>query len=297
MVKDTTKENISSSLAREDDGNIQITFSIVYPKVEEAKRDALEEITKEAEIPGFRKGKAPVSEVEKKVKPNQVVEKALSKILPQAFANAIEKFKIRPIVYPKFEVIKAKENEDWQVRAVTCEMPEISLGDYKKLLAGSSKAKDIWTPEKGKPEEKPKEKTNEEKEQEVIKILLDSIKVKVPKLLINEEVDGRLSSLLERIEKLGLTLEGYLSSVGKTPESLRAEYEIQAKNTICLDLILQKIAEEEKIEIKDTQIDEVIKVSSGDPKLSEKLNTPEQRRFISSILKKRAALESLTALL
>jgi hypothetical protein len=36
--------------------------------------------------------------------------------------------------------------------------------------------------------------------------------------LIDEEVNSRLSKLLERIEKLGLTLESYLSSIGKTAQ-------------------------------------------------------------------------------
>ncbi len=64
-----------------------------------------------------------------------------------------------------------------------------------------------------------------------------------------------------------------------------------------MELILNKIAEEEKIDIPETQIDEVIKTTSGDPKLSEKLNTPEQRRMIKTVLARKAALDSLVTLL
>lgn len=271
---------ISSTIARGDDGNIQITFDIPFEIIKTNKALILEDLTKNTEVPGFRKGKAPVSEVEKKTSPENLIEKTLAKILPVALGQAITENKIKPAIYPKFELIKAPDSENWQVRAVTCEIPQFELGDYKKLITNNIK----------------KNSSTEKKEQEVIKILLESIKIKLPKILIDEEVNSRLSQLLDRIEKLGLNLDNYLASVGKTPQSIRDEYIIQAQNTISLELILQKIAEDQKIKIEEKQIDEIIKVSGADPKAAEKLNTPEQRLFIASILRKKAALESLTTL-
>lgn len=286
-------------IAREENGNIQITLNIPFKDVLEAKKKALEEIAKDIEIPGFRKGNAPVDQVEKHVSEAKILEKALGQILPKAFSDQVEKAKIKPVVYPKFELIKAKENEDWQVRAITCELPEVDLKDYKKIIQNEAKAKSIWTPKDGDPKDNSEQKeiTSEEKEQRVIKILLDNIKINIPKILVDEEVNNRLAQLLERIEKLGLNLESYLVSVGKNPESLRKEYEAQAQTSIALDLILQKISVQEKIEVNENEIDQLIKASSADPKLTEKLNTPEQKRFIRSILLKRKALESLVLLL
>jgi len=299
MSENKSDNTPKTVVAREDNGNIQITLNIPYKEVLEAKKSALEEISKTTEVPGFRKGNAPISQVEKHVSENQILEKALGKILPKAFSDIAEKENIKPIVYPKFELISAKENEDWQVRATTCELPEVDLKDYKKLIRDEAKSKAIWTPEKGDPEktQEEKEKTPEEKEQEVIKILLDKIKINIPKILIDQEVDNRLAQLLDRIEKLGLNLENYLASVGKNPEILRKEYEVQASNTIALDLILQKVSVEEKIEVDEKEIEGLIKATSADPKLAESLNTPEQKRFIKSIILKRKALESLVSLL
>ncbi|MFH1971270.1 MAG: trigger factor [Patescibacteria group bacterium] len=299
MSENKTDKPKKTAIAREDNGNIQITLNIPYKNILEAKKSALEEIAKTTDVPGFRKGNAPVDQVEKNVSESKVLEKALGKILPKAFSDIAEKENIKPIVYPKFELITAKENEDWQVRATTCELPEVNLKDYKKIISDEAKSKTIWTPEKGDPkgESQEKEKTPEEKEQEVIKILLDNIKVKIPKILIDQEVDNRLAQLLDRIEKLGLNLESYLASVGKNPEILRKEYEVQASNTIVLDLILQKISVEEKIEVEEKEIEGLIKATSADPKLAESLNTPEQKRYIRSIILKRKALESLVLLL
>jgi len=286
---------IDSVLAKETDGTIQITFRIPFISIKEGKEEALKELAKDIQIPGFRKGNAPINKAREHVSEARLIEKTLAKILPKALGEAIEKFKIKPLIYPKFELVSAKENEDWQVRAITCEFPKVDLGDYQKVLTNLIKTSSIWTPAKAK-NETPKEKSKEEKEQAVIQLLLASAKVDIPKPLVDEEVDARLSGLLERTERLGLSLEKYLASVGKTPESLRAEYETQAKEALKLDLILSKIAEQKATKIADKEVDDAIRESAGDEKTFEKLNTPEQRRMVEAVLKKRSALDSLTSL-
>ncbi len=277
---------ITSTVAREDNGNIQITFTIPYSQVMSAQERVVEEYAKEAEIPGFRKGNAPIEKVKEKIPAATLTEKALAKILPEALSSAINENKLKPAIYPKFELISAKPNENWQVRAVTCELPQIILPDYKKIIKEESHSAPSTS----------LRASRDLREQKVIKVLLDSIKIDIPKLLISEEVDARLSSLLQRIEKLGLSLEGYLGSIGKTPEKLREEYELQAKNTITIELILNEIIKDQKIDVSEKEVDEAIKAASADTKLAESLNTPEQRRFIKSVLARRSALDYLVSL-
>ena len=292
-----TTNKITSTFARSDDGNIQITYTIPFYLVNLTKEKVISEIAKNVEVPGFRKGMAPISKAIEKIPEQTIIQKTLGHILPSAFADSIKEHQLKPAVYPKFEIIKTNEKEDWQIRATTCEFPQIDLGDYKKEIIGSLKAQSIWKPgDENTEKDKNKIKTQEEKEQEIIKVLVDKININIPKILVEEEVNNRLSNLLERIEKLGLGLEGYLASIGKTPDVLRQDYEAQAINTISLDLILEKVAEVENIKIEDKQIDETIKAYQADPKVYEKVNTPEQRRVIASILRRRQALEFLTHL-
>ncbi len=274
---------ITSIVAKEENGNVQITFTIPYSQVASAQEKVVEEYAKETEIPGFRKGNAPVEKVREQIPASSLTEKSLARILPEALSSAINENKLRPAIYPKFELIKANENEPWQIRAIICELPVVILPDYAKLI----KEGIIKTP---------KELSKEEKEQKVIKVLLDGVKINIPKLLISEEVDARLSSLLQRIEKLGLSLEGYLGSIAKTPDKLREEYELQAKNSITIELILNEVIKDRKIEVSEKEVDEAIKAASADPKLAESLNTPEQRRFIQSVLARRSALDYLISL-
>lgn len=283
---------ITHAIAKSDDKTVQITFTIPYSIVKDSQNKVVEEFAKTAEIAGFRKGKAPIEKVREKMDPNTLVEKSLGRILPKALGDTITEHKLKPAIYPKFEVIKANADEDWQIRAVTCELPEVDLGDYKQSLLLRSKKtikESHSVPSDGTSRDK--------KEQEVIKILLDSVKIAIPKILIDEEVNSRLANLLERIEKLGLTLEGYLSSTGKNPQALREEYGAQAKSTIMLDLILNKIVDEENIQISEEQIDSALKAAMADPKLFEKLNTPNQRLLVKGVLSRRTALDNLVLLI
>ena len=282
-----------SILAKDGDGGIQITFTIPFAVIAKEREESLKEYARDMEVPGFRKGMAPIEKVREKVPPESLVEHTLSHILPKALAQAIVEHKIKPAICPKFELISAKEAEDWQVRAVTCELPEVSLGDYKAAITGALRATKLWTPGK---DEKAVAPSAEEKQQEIIKALLETVKIKIPQILVEEEVNARLANLLDRIEKLGMTLESYLASLGKTPDVLREEYAVSARNTITLDLALEKIAEEQKITADETKIDEVVKGASGDSTVQEKLNTPEQRRLVAGIIRRRAALDYLGTL-
>jgi len=286
-------DKTTSVIAREGNGNIQITFTIPFSEIKTAKDEVIKEFAKDTEVPGFRKGMAPLDKVAIKIPESTLVEHSLSHILPKALAEAVTENKLQIAIYPKFELISAKEGEAWQIRGTTCELPQVELGDYKKAVTGASRASSLWTPDKGKPEEK-KEPSHEEKEQIVIKALLDSIKVTIPQILIEEEADSRISNLLARLEKLGLALENYLSSIGKKAEDLRADYAKQAKDAITLDLTLTKISEEEKIKIDQKEVDAAFSMSQvGKNEKEDPEDTENRKRMLESILRRRAALDFL----
>ncbi len=297
MVNKTkkNKNKITSSVAKTDDGTVQITYTIPFSIIKSSRDETAVEIGKDTEVPGFRKGKAPLDKLTEHLSEKVLLEKTLNKILPKIFSDSIKEHKIKPSVYPKFDLVKAKDGEDWQIRAQTAEIPEIELGDYEKEIVGASRAKGLWTP--GKDKDEKKEPTQAEKEQEVINTMLKTVKVKIPKILIEEEVNSRLSKLLERIEKLGLTLDSYLASIGKTADILRTEYEQQSRDSIAIDLILNKVAEQEKITIGEKEVDAAIKTYSNDENLQKELKSGQQRSLIESILRKRAALAKLTSLI
>lgn len=286
-----------STLARSEDGTVQLTLAIPVSQVDLANKEAFAELVKETEVPGFRKGKAPVDVARQHILPQKLTERVLGKLLPDAYADAIEEHKIRPILAPRFELLAVAEGKDWQIRAITCEFPRLELGDYKQSLLLRSK-KDIWVPGKAPStgSGQAKERPREEKEQEVLASLLETVRVQIPRLLIEEEVNHRLARLVEQTQALGLTVEKYLASVSKTAEQIRAQYAKDAETSIKIELILNSIAEKEGISVSELEIDEVIK-TAPDSQTQERLKTPPQRLLIKGVLARRKALDGLVALL
>ncbi|OGM21394.1 hypothetical protein A2955_05340 [Candidatus Woesebacteria bacterium RIFCSPLOWO2_01_FULL_37_19] len=298
MTNINQQDNSKYVIGREDDGTIQITFTVPYALIKKNKDEVLKEISKEVTVPGFRKGMAPIEKATGYIPENTVLEKILTKILPRLLAESIKKEKLMLAIYPKFELVKAKEDEDWQIRATSCELPKVELGEYKKIISGVLRSKSIWTPSssaKQDIDEKDKD-TRLAREQEVLKALIETVKIKIPKILIEEEVNIHLSKLLEKIEKLGLNLDSYLASIGKTADDLRKDYEKQSSDSISLELILNEIANAENIKVSNTELDDAITASQADSKLASDVSNPDKHRYIESVLKRRKALQYLISL-
>lgn len=287
-------DKITFVIAREDNGNIQITFTIPYPEIKTAGDEVIKEFAKDTQIPGFRKGMAPLDKVKSKIPSSTLIEHSLGHVLPKALADAINENKLQIAIYPKFELISAKDGEAWQIRGTTCELPKVELGDYKKIVAGELRSASLIVPGKSEGAESTGD-SREKKESTVIKALLEGVKINIPQILIDEEADSRLSNLLSRLEKLGLALEGYLASTGKKAEELRNEYSKQAKEAIALDLILTQIAETEGLKIDQKEVDAAINMSQINKNGGKEdgAEVENRKRLMESILKRRAALDFL----
>lgn len=291
--KTNLTEKIGAVIAKESNGNIQITFTIPFEQIKKAQKDVILEKAAEIEIPGFRKGKAPLDKVAEKISEAELVEHSLRHILPMALADAIEQNKLKIAIYPKFELISSKIDEPWQIRAITCELPEVKLGDYKKTLSGALRASKLWTPDKAGETSEPKK---EDKENLIIKTMLETVKIDIPQILIEEEANNRISGLLSRLEKLGLALESYLTSINKKADDLRADYANQAREAISLDLILSKIAAEEDIKADEKELEAALGVSAATRAPTDNEDPESRKRLLESILKRRKALDYLVNL-
>ncbi len=280
-----------SILARTKSGEIQITVNIPVSEIKKAYEKILEEIVKEIKIPGFRKGKAPKKIVEGKIEKSKIYERVIRELIPQLYAEAIKEHNLNPIITPKIEILKMEENKDWEIRITTCEEPEIELGNYREEIKKVLCPTKIWTPKKLKDSAESKD-SQDEKIQKVIEKLLEVVKITLPEILVENEVNRALSNLINQTNNLGITIDQYLSSIGKTAQALREEYRRKIIEQLTLQFALDKIAEEEKIEVPESEINDLIK-AVNDENLKENFNNSLQRSYLKGILKRRKVLDFL----
>jgi len=274
----------------------ELEFSVPWQAVKTASDKILTQLTKEAELQGFRKGKAPRKMVEETADKARLYGEVVNQLLPVAFAKAIKQHQLKPAVAPKIQIISAEENKAWRFKATSCELPKVELSDYQKIVKGALAKEKIWTPDKGSPEKKEEKKlTHTQKFNLVAQALLKEIKLELPDLLAETERDRLLAKLLDQIQKLGLTIEQYAASNQKTVDQLKKEYQQTAENSLKLELILQAIANNRKVKIDNKEIDKMI-AAAGDEKIKKQLNTPTERAYIASVLRKRQAIDYLISL-
>jgi len=270
-------------LERQPDGTIKITITLPQDKIAETANVVVDDLVKQTDIAGFRKGKAPKEMATNKLNPEQVREEILKRLLPQAYIEAVQEHKLNPIMNPKMHIEKIEEGQDWVFYALTCELPEISLGNYKENVKKLTAKSTIIIPGKETEGKKPTL-------DEIMKAILTDAKVQIPQVLVEQEADRLLSQLLNDIKKLGLSLDQYLGSTGRKPEDLRAEYTKRAEDDIKLEFVLQKIAELEKITVDDKEIEEAIQ-KAKDP--AERQNLAANKYVLAGILRQQKTLDLL----
>lgn len=283
-----------SALNRLVTGNLELTITIPWGKVKQTYDAVLTKAVSETTLKGFRKGKAPKKLIEQKANKNTLYEETLKRLIPEIYSQAAKEQKIKPVVTPQLKVISSQEGKDWQIQAVTCELPDIKLGDYQSEIRKAIAADKIWVPGK---EQKNKEKkgSEEEKLSKIFKTLQETIKFQIPEILVQDEVNRMLSRLIDQTAKLGLTVDQYLISVGKNIDQLRAEYRKQAEELLKIELILSAIADKENISVSEEEIAKLIQ-AVPDEKTKKTLNAPEQKLYLRQLLRKRKVIDNLSRL-
>lgn len=275
----------------------EISLSIPWKDILVNYEKVVTKTASDSQIKGFRKGKAPKKLVEETLDKSKIYTLVIQEILPTYYEKAIKDNNLKPISSPKVALKSAKENEDWQVSILVAEKPSIDLGNYKEEIAKLNKSSDIWVPGKGeekKAEEKDPKIKKDEKIQTDIKWLLENIKIEISDLLIEEEVNRRLSQLLEQTQKLGLTVEQYLNSTGKTVESIKEEYKKEALNLWQVEFILEAIADKENLTVEESEINELIEKSGSE---DEKKALSSQKYLLASVVRRQKTLDFLAGLI
>lgn len=291
-----------SNVLIKPDGSVTFTATIPESQVKVAYNMVLTETVKHTELKGFRKGKAPSERVEKAIGKTRLYTEVLKKLLPEIYRQSVAKLGITPITSPRIETKSLEEGKDWVLSMTTAQKPEFSLGDYRRAVSAALSVSRIWVPGKengagtpGQPDANAQSSAKAPTDEKLAKIfdaLLAAVKIDLPEFLVEDEVSHNLSHLISQLQKLNLTVDQYLASLGKTSEQLRDEYRTQARDTLKIELILDAIAQDMRITISDEEVDALI-MKVGDEKLRQTMNTPSERAGLRSTLRKRKVLDAL----
>lgn len=118
-----TKDKVENSQAF-------LTIEAEPAEVEESLEKAYHHLVKKANIPGFRKGKAPRSVLERHLGKDYLFDEALNQLFPVVYEKAIGEQELKAIAKPEVQVEKT---EPVIFKVTVPLMPTVELGDYHSV--------------------------------------------------------------------------------------------------------------------------------------------------------------------
>ena len=135
------------------------------------------------------------------------------------------------------------------------ELPALD-DEFAKDVSEFDTLKELKQSIKEKLEKQNEERVKYEKQEAVIKAVIDDMKVDIPSGMIETETENMLKDMEQRLSYQGMKLEQYLKMIDKTEEDLEKDYEPQAIEAIKSRLALEAIIKAEKIEATDEEVKE-----------------------------------------
>ncbi|NLB16800.1 MAG: trigger factor [Clostridiales bacterium] len=117
------------SVSNPEKNVVELEITIDKPAFDEAVNKAYRKNVKTMNVPGFRKGKAPKSIIEKMYGKGVFYEDALQELIPPAYEEALKESKIDAVSAPEYDVDTIDDN-GVVIKAKVFVRPEVELEDY-----------------------------------------------------------------------------------------------------------------------------------------------------------------------
>ncbi|SEF84601.1 trigger factor [Caloramator fervidus] len=126
---------MNTKVERLENNVVKIEVTVPADKFKEALKKSYEKNASRFNVPGFRKGKAPMAIVERYYGEGVFYEDAINFIVEETYPKVVEENDIHPVDYPELDIIQIGKNVDFIYTAKVIVKPEVKLGQYKGLEA------------------------------------------------------------------------------------------------------------------------------------------------------------------
>jgi trigger factor len=110
----------------------ELELEIPAEEVTKAMEKVAKEFARLANVPGFRKGKAPLTLIRKRFA-DDIKGEVLQSLVPEKLEKAVNEQKLQPVSQPSVEKLDFNEGQPLKFTAVFEVLPQFELGNYKDL--------------------------------------------------------------------------------------------------------------------------------------------------------------------
>jgi trigger factor len=124
----------ASTLTHVNPTEVSLEFTLSEAELAAAEERAFRRLSRNARLPGFRKGKVPRKLFEQTYGADAVRNEAVDEVVPEVYAKAVREHDLDPVERPRFEVVEEADGRPTRLRATVEVRPQIELGAYKGVV-------------------------------------------------------------------------------------------------------------------------------------------------------------------
>jgi len=124
-----------------DNSKVKIEIEFQSSEFDSLMDKGLQELSKDMEVQGFRKGKAPIEIVQKAIGEQKLIEYATQEAVNYGYITAIKENKLEIIGSPEIKIEKCAKGNPFIFSIEIFVLPKIELPDYKKIAKEVKKNK------------------------------------------------------------------------------------------------------------------------------------------------------------
>lgn len=112
---------------------MQLEITVEAEKFNEALLKSFKKNSKKFDLPGFRKGKAPLAMIKRNYGVDVFYEDAINLIYEDTYPKAIKENDINPVDYPELDIVQIGEDKEFIYTAKVAVVPGVILGKYNGI--------------------------------------------------------------------------------------------------------------------------------------------------------------------
>ena len=132
----------SKNIIKQPKSIIEVTVTVPWSDISGNWDETLQKMAQDIELPGFRKGQAPLPMAEQNLG-IKLQDEVLKTAMPNFLIEALKGTEIVPIDYPKYDVVSFTKGQDLQFKATITNRPQISVGNYKTIKVAKPAPKSV----------------------------------------------------------------------------------------------------------------------------------------------------------
>ncbi len=115
------------------DSEAVLSVELEWEELEKASERAYKKLAQQYNVPGFRKGKAPRSMIERMVGKDAVYQEGLEELVDQSYKQAVKEHHLQPIARPTVDAPPIEYGQPYTFTARVPVLSPVTLGDYQAI--------------------------------------------------------------------------------------------------------------------------------------------------------------------